>query len=254
MPDHGHLNLSAGKLPAEEPILALHGVSRRFGGLRVIEELNLTVKSGEILGVLGSNGAGKSTLFNMIAGVLPPNEGAISFMGRDVTRMKVWLRRRLGIGRTYQVPKPFAHMSVFENVLVAATHGGGLTISAGRKEADEALALTGLSAHEAKPAGALSLLNLKRLELAKAVAAKPKLLLLDEIAGGLTDVECEDLLKILSAIHAQGAAIVWVEHVIHALKRIATRLAVLHFGSIICEGEPNAVLADERVREVYLGA
>jgi len=244
----------AGTLPAEEPILALRGVSRRFGGLRVIEELNLTVRPGEILGVLGPNGAGKSTLFNLIAGVLPPNEGAIRFLGRDVTSMRVWLRRRLGIGRTYQVPKPFSHMSVFENVLVAATHGGGLSIAAARKEAQAALSLTGLSAHAAKPASALSLLNLKRLELAKAAAAKPKLLLLDEIAGGLTDGECEDLLTILSAIHAEGATIVWVEHVIHALKRIATRLAVLHFGSIICEGPPDAVLADERVREVYLGA
>ncbi len=235
-------------------MLALSGVSRRFGGLRVIEELNLNVRQGEILGVLGPNGAGKSTLFNLIAGVLPPNEGAIRFMGRDVTTMKVWFRRRLGIGRTYQVPKPFTHMSVFENVLVAATHGGGLSIPAGRREAQEALALTGLAAYAAMPAGALSLLNLKRLELAKAIAAKPKLLLLDEIAGGLTDAECDDLLAILSAIHAQGATIVWVEHVIHALKRIASRLAVLHFGAILCEGPPDAVLADERVREVYLGA
>ena len=144
--------------------------------------------------MLGPNGAGKSTLFNLIAGVLPPNEGTISFMGRDVTTMKVWLRRRLGIGRTYQVPKPFAHMSVFENVLVAATHGGGLTIAAARAEAQEALSLTGLGPRGAKPAGALSLLDLKRLELAKAVAVKPRLLLLDEIAGGLTDAECEDLL------------------------------------------------------------
>ncbi len=244
---------SAGTIPAEAPILELEGVSRRFGGLRVIEELNLSVRPGEILGVLGPNGAGKSTLFNLIAGVLPPNEGAIRFMGRDVTGMKVWLRRRLGVGRTYQVPKPFAHMSVFENVLVAAAHGGGLTIAAGRREAHEALALTGLAAYAARPAGMLSLLNLKRLELAKAVAGKPRLLLLDEIAGGLTDAECDDLLEILSAIHRQGATIVWVEHVIHALKRIASRLAVLHFGAIICEGPPDAVLADERVREVYLG-
>ena len=254
MGDLAHGIPSAGARPEEEPVLALRGVSRRFGGLRVIEELNLEVKPGEILGVLGPNGAGKSTLFNLVAGVLPPNEGVISYMGRDVTGMKVWLRRRLGIGRTYQVPKPFSHMSVFENVLVAAAHGGGLSIPAARNDTYEALVLTGLSAHAAKRAGALSLLNLKRLELAKAIAAKPKLLLLDEIAGGLTDAECEDLLTILSAIHAEGATIVWVEHVIHALKRIATRLAVLHFGSIICEGAPDVVLADERVREVYLGA
>ncbi len=151
---------SAGNTPAGESLLALSGVSRRFGGLRVIEELNLMVRQGEILGVLGPNGAGKSTLFNLIAGVLPPNEGAIRFMGRDVTTMQVWFRRRLGIGRTYQVPKPFAYMSVFENVLVAATHGGGLSILAGRREAHEALALTGLAAYAAKPAGTLSLLNL----------------------------------------------------------------------------------------------
>jgi len=254
MPDRLTATPSAGKAPAEAPILSLAGVSRRFGGLRVIEALNLTVRPGEILGVLGPNGAGKSTLFNLIAGVLPPNEGAIRFMGRDVTTMTVWSRRRLGVGRTYQAPKPFPHMSVFENVLVAATHGGGHTIPAGRRDAMAALELTGLVAHAARPAGALSLLNLKRLELAKAVASKPKLLLLDEIAGGLTDAECDDLLAILSAIHAEGATIVWVEHVIHALKRIASRLAVLHFGAIICEGAPETVLADERVREVYLGA
>ena len=235
-------------------MLALNGVSRRFGGLRVIEELSLTVHPGEILGVLGPNGAGKSTLFNLIAGVLPPNEGTIRFMGRDVTTTKVWHRRRLGVGRTYQVPKPFAHMSVFENVLVAATHGGGLSIPAGKREAQWALELTGLAPLAAKPAGSLSLINLKRLELAKAIAGRPKLLLLDEIAGGLTDAECDTLLDILSAIHREGATIVWVEHVIHALKRIASRLAVLHFGAILCEGAPDAVLADERVREVYLGA
>src|SRR5208337_1638021 len=146
MADRAEAPSSVGNSPAEEPMLALSGVSRRFGGLRVIEELNLTVRRGEILGVLGPNGAGKSTLFNLIAGVLPPNEGAIRFLGRDVTTMKVWLRRRLGIGRTYQVPKPFSHMSVFENVLVAAAHGGGLSIAAARKEAQAALSLTGLSA------------------------------------------------------------------------------------------------------------
>ena len=168
--------------------------------------------------------------------------------------MKVWNRRRLGIGRTYQVPKPFAQMSVFENVLVAAVHGGGLSIHAGRGEARAALELTGLAARAPLLAGALSLLDLKRLELAKAIAKRPDLLLLDEIAGGLTDGECEQLLAILSQIHAQGATIVWVEHVIHALRKSATRLAVLYSGSILAQGAPDAILADERVREVYLGA
>ena len=174
-------------------------------------------------------------------------------MGRDVTTMKVWFRRRLGIGRTYQVPKPFTHMSVFENVLVAAAHGGGLSIPAAAR-----------SARRARPDG---LCPLCRKACRRAVAPQPQAartrqgggrqaeaLLLDEIAGGLTDAECDDLLEILSAIHSEGATIVWVEHVIHALKRIASRLAVLHFGAIICEDAPDAVLADERVREVYLGA
>jgi len=245
--------LVGGRPPAAAPILELAGVSKHFGGLRVIENLNLKVGRGEVVGVLGPNGAGKSTLFNLIAGVLPPNQGAVRFEGQDITNLKVWFRRRLGIGRTYQVPKPFAHMSVFENVLVAATHGGGLTIRAAREEANVALELSGLNAYSRKFAGELSLLNLKRLELAKAIANKPQLLLLDEIAGGLTDGECDALLEILSAIHKRGATIVWVEHVIHALKRLATKLAVLHFGAIICEGEPEAVLDDERVKEVYLG-
>lgn len=239
--------------PASGPILQLAGVSKHFGGLRVIENLSLDIARGEVVGVLGPNGAGKSTLFNLIAGVLPPNQGAVRFDGRDITGVKVWDRRRLGIGRTYQVPKPFAHMSVFENVLVAATHGGGLSIAKARDEAQASLKLCGLGSLVAKQAGQLSLLDLKRLELAKAIVENPPLLLLDEIAGGLTDGECDELLAILAGIHQRGATIVWVEHVIHALKRLATRLAVLHFGAIICEGAPEMVLADDRVKEVYLG-
>jgi len=254
MAENAQLAASAGVIPAEAPVLELKGVSRRFGGLRVLENCDLNVGRGEVLGVLGPNGAGKSTLFNLIAGVIPPDQGTIMFEGRDITGLRVWVRRRLGIGRTYQVPKPFAHMSVFENVLVAATHGGGLSIPAARDEAEAALAVCGLGQYAARPAGELSLLNLKRLELAKAIARQPTLLLLDEIAGGLTDGECDELLRILSDIHARGATIVWVEHVIHALKRLATRLAVLHFGSVIVEGAPSAVLADDRVKEVYLGA
>ena len=254
MARHAQLAACAEESPAQAPILELKGVSRRFGGLRVLENCSLTVGPGEVLGVLGPNGAGKSTLFNVIAGVIPPDRGAVIFEGRDVTAMRVWLRRRIGIGRTYQVPKPFAHMSVFENVLVAATHGGGLSIPAARDESEAALAVCGLGQYASKPAGELSLLNLKRLELAKAIAKQPSLLLLDEIAGGLTDAECDELLRILSDIHARGATIVWVEHVIHALKRLATRLAVLHIGSVIVEGAPGAVLADDRVKQVYLGA
>ncbi len=238
-------------LPA---ILELNGLSIRFGGLQVIDGLDLVVQRGEILGVLGPNGAGKSTLFNLIAGTLAPDAGVVIVGGRDITNLKVWDRRRIGIGRTYQIPKPFTHRSVFENVLVAAVHGGGVPIHRARREAANILEMTGLSNRSAWMAGRLSLLDLKRLELAKAIAGRPDLLLLDEIAGGLTEAECADLLDLLTQIHRRGATIVWVEHVLHALRRIATRLAVLFSGSIIAEGDPEAILANQRVKEVYLGA
>jgi branched-chain amino acid transport system ATP-binding protein len=239
---------------AASPILEVHGLSRSFGGVRVIEKLDLAVADNEIVGLLGPNGAGKSTLFNLIAGVLSPDAGSITYQTRDISRMKVWKRRRLGVGRTYQVPKPFAHMSVFENVLVGAVHGAGLSIPAAREAALDTLELTGLAGCMNSPAGALSLLDLKRLELARAIASRPKLLLLDEIAGGLTEGECDALLSILAQVHARGVTIVWVEHVLHALKRLATRLAVLYGGQIIAQGTPEAILSDPHVKEIYLGA
>jgi branched-chain amino acid transport system ATP-binding protein len=239
---------------ATSPILELHGLSRSFGGVRVIEKLDLAVAGGEIVGLLGPNGAGKSTLFNLIAGVLSPDAGSITYQTRDISRMKVWKRRRLGVGRTYQIPKPFTHMSVYENVLVGAVHGAGLSIRAARETTLDTLELTGLAGSMASPAGALSLLDLKRLELARAIASRPALLLLDEIAGGLTEGECDALLSILAQVHARGVTIVWVEHVLHALKRLATRLTVLYGGKIIAQGRPEAILSDPRVKEIYLGA
>jgi branched-chain amino acid transport system ATP-binding protein len=239
---------------SSSPILEVHGLSRSFGGVRVIEQLDLAVARGEIVGLLGPNGAGKSTLFNLIAGVLSPDAGSITYQSRDISRMKVWTRRRLGVGRTYQIPKPFAHMSVFENVLVGAVHGAGLSIRSAREAAHDTLELTGLTGYMASPAGALSLLDLKRLELARAIASHPTLLLLDEIAGGLTEGECDALLSILARVHSRGVTIVWVEHVLHALRRLATRLAVLYSGQIIAQGTPEAILSDPRVKEIYLGA
>jgi len=203
-------------------------MSRQFGGLRVIEDLQLDVAKGEIVGILGPNGAGKSTLFDLISGVLVPDRGTVVYDGRDVT-------------------------TAFENVLVAAVHGAGLSIRQGRREADECLALTGLRKRSAVRAGRLTLLDLKRLELARAIAGRPSLLLLDEIAGGLTEAECDTLLDILRALHSQGATIVWVEHVIHALIKLADRLAVLYSGSFLASGTPQEVLADKRVKDIYLG-
>jgi branched-chain amino acid transport system ATP-binding protein len=234
-------------------VLELAAVSRAFGGLSVIDRLDLRVEAGEILGILGPNGAGKTTLFNMIAGVLPPSGGRILFEGADITALSPWHRCRLGIGRTYQTPKPFGHMSVFENVLVAAVHGARLSMAEAATEAEGVLARTGLAHRALAPAGRLGLLDMKQLELAKALAVRPRLLLLDEIAGGLTEAECDTLLDTIAAVHRAGVTIVWIEHVIHALRRLVSRLAVLAGGNFIAIGAPLDVLADARVREAYLG-
>ncbi|HTW85739.1 MAG TPA: ABC transporter ATP-binding protein [Candidatus Sulfotelmatobacter sp.] len=235
-------------------MLELTGLSRRFGGLTVIDDLALRVQQGEIVGILGPNGAGKSTLFNLIGGNLAPNAGHVVYEGRDITRMRVWDRARMGIGRTFQIPKPFMHMSVFENVLAAAVHGGKLSVAKATPRAAEVLERTGLAHRSTVQAGQLTLLDLKRLELAKALAQAPKLLLLDEIAGGLSEAECEELLAIVGGEHAAGTTIVWIEHVVLALRRLATRIDVLYGGRILVSGTPEQVLADQRVQEVYLGA
>ena len=234
-------------------MLEITGLKKHFGALKVIDGVDLTVTRGEVLGVLGPNGAGKSTLFNLISGNLRPTAGRIVYDGADLGQQRPWTRTRAGIGRTFQVPKPFLHLSVFENVLVAATHGGGATIAQARPEANRILDLCGLTERSRTPAGELSLLDLKRLELAKGMATKPRLLLLDEIAGGLTDHECGALLAILDAIKSEGVTIVWIEHVIHALMRVATRLVVLADGTLIANGAPAKIMADPTVRDLYLG-
>jgi branched-chain amino acid transport system ATP-binding protein len=234
-------------------LLQLASLSRAFGGLHVIDRLDFTVEPGEIVGILGPNGAGKTTLFNLVAGVLAPSAGRILFEQRDITGMKAWDRCRIGIGRTYQIPKPFAHMTVFENVLAAAVHGGRLSMAEAKTEAEAVLTRIGLLRRALIPAGQLALLDTKQLELAKALAVKPRLLLLDEIAGGLTEAECDVLLGTIAEVHKSGVTIVWIEHVIHALRRLVTRLAVLAGGGFIAMGAPQDVLADRRVKEAYLG-
>jgi branched-chain amino acid transport system ATP-binding protein len=234
-------------------LLALHGVSKSYGALKVTDGVSLVVDAGETLGILGPNGAGKTTLFNLVSGDVSVDAGRVEYDGRDVTALAPHQRCRAGIGRSYQVPQPFGAMTVFENLVTAACFGGGQDEHAAWETAEQVLRQTGLLAQANKPAGGLTLLNRKRLELARALATKPKLLLLDEIAGGLTEHEARQLVDELKRIKAQGITMVWIEHVVHALLAIADRLFVIDFGRRIAEGEPRAVMADAEVRRVYMG-
>ena len=239
--------------PPLMPLLALHGVSKSYGALKVTDDISLAVDAGETLGILGPNGAGKTTLFNLVSGDVRVDAGRIEYAGRDVTALAPHLRCRGGIGRSYQVPQPFGHMTVFENVVTAACFGGGQRERDAWVTARDVLAETGLLAQANKLAGALTLLDRKRLELARALATRPKLLLLDEIAGGLTEHEARALVDELRRIKATGVTIVWIEHVVHALLAVADRLFVINFGQKLAEGAPRAVMEDPEVRRVYMG-
>jgi branched-chain amino acid transport system ATP-binding protein len=235
------------------PLLRLDGISKSFGALQVIDRLSVDVRKGEALGIIGPNGAGKSTMFNLVTGDLRPSSGRVVFSGNDVTAEPVHVRCRRGIGRSYQIPHPFSGMTVFENLLVAAVFGTGRREAACYADCIEVLARTGLIEKANLAAGGLSLLERKRLELARALATRPMLLLLDEIAGGLTDSECESLIETIGGIHADGVSIVWIEHVVHALLAVVDRLIVIDFGRQIAEGAPKAVMASPAVQEIYLG-
>jgi branched-chain amino acid transport system ATP-binding protein len=207
----------------------------------------------EAVGVIGPNGAGKTTALNVMAGRLRPDRGAVLFDGRDVTAMPAHARCRAGVALTHQIPHPFEAMTVFENVLVGATYGGG------RRERDAyaaclaTLAQTGLVAKANTRAGALTLLERKRLELARALATQPRVLLLDEIAGGLTEPEVQALVAVVRHIRGQGVAIVWIEHIVHALRSVVDRLVAIDFGRTLMDGAPDAVMASPAVQRVYLG-
>lgn len=234
-------------------LLSLERLCKNYGALTVTDDISLEVSEGEILGILGPNGAGKTTLFNLIAGTVQPNSGRIVYGGQDISGLGVAERCRLGISRSFQIPHPFGGMTVFENVLVGATFGRKAASGPEARVAD-VLELTGLRAKANVLAGSLTLLERKRLELARALATDPKLLLLDEIAGGLTDRECQSLLSAVRDVHGSGVTIVWIEHVVHALMSVAQRLVVVNFGRKIAEGDPAQVLASREVQSVYLGA
>jgi len=234
-------------------ILAVETVSKSFGALRVLDGLSFSVMEGETLGVLGPNGAGKTTLLNLVTGELRADAGRIQFAGQDVAREPPHRRCRLGIGRAYQVPRPFGAMTVFENLIVAAAFGAQRHEKETYAGVVEILRDTGLLQKANWLAGSLTLLDRKRLELARALATRPRLLLLDEIAGGLTEHESVHLVEELRRIKRQGVTMLWIEHVVHALVAVADRLLVVNFGRKLAEGAPAAVMGDPEVQRVYLG-
>ncbi len=234
-------------------LLTLHAVSKSYGALKVTDNISLSVAPGETLGILGPNGAGKTTLFNLISGDTKVDAGRVTFKGIDMTSVPPHLRCRSGIGRSYQVPQPFSNMSVFENLVTAACFGGGETETQAWETAFDVLQQTGLIQFANQAAGSLTLLNRKRLELARALATKPDLLLLDEIAGGLTEHEAQELVEELKRIKNTGVTMIWIEHVVHALLSVADRLFVINFGQELAQGLPQEVMNDPEVKRVYMG-
>jgi branched-chain amino acid transport system ATP-binding protein len=235
-------------------ILELDDISKRFGQLKVADAISFGVTEGEALGIVGPNGAGKTTLFSLIGGALLPDRGRVRLLGKDITAASPQARCAAGIARTHQVPRPFGRLTVFENVLVGACFAKPRSEKEAVELCGAVLERTGLLPYANKLAGALPLLDRKRLELARALATRPRVLLLDEIAGGLTEGECAVLVDMIRAIGASGVSILWIEHIVHALLAVVTRLVVLNFGQVVAEGEPQAVMASRSVREIYVGA
>lgn len=234
-------------------LLQLEGISKKFGQVVVAKEISFQLEAGDAVGIVGPNGAGKTSLFAMISGDIKPDAGHMSFEGHDLGHLSASKRARAGIGRTYQVPRPFEHMTVFENTLLAAQQGARVR---GQKAFDVAFASlerTGLADFANLSAGSLTLLRRKRLELARALATNPRVVLLDEIAGGLTDMEVNELTVIIRTLRDEGIAVVWIEHVVRALVSTVDRLLCLAGGSIVADGDPQTVLTSEEVRAVYLG-
>ncbi len=234
-------------------LLSVSGLSKSFGAVVVADETGFDVQAGTAVGILGPNGAGKTSLFNLITGALKPDGGRISFDGIDITGLSTAQRCKLGISRSFQIPQPFGGMTVFENALVGATQGANLSGREAETHVLGVLEATGLLLKSNVRAASLTLLERKRLEMARALSARPRLLLLDEIAGGLTDAECVELIETIKHVHATGTTIIWIEHVVHALLAVVQKLIVIDFGRKIAEGPPRTIMESEQVREIYLG-
>lgn len=235
------------------PLLETQNLGRKFGQLQVLSGFDLKVEAGEVLGIIGPNGAGKSTLLSVIGGSIGASTGRILLENEDITKKPASWRARHGIATSYQIPKPFIEMTVLENLLVASTFAANARGKNAENLAVAAMTKTGLERFANEPASSLRLLDRKRLEVARALAANPRILLLDEIAGGLTESEVPELVELVRQVSATGVTVIWIEHVVHALTAVATRLICLTYGKILAEGEPQAVLNSPEVRSVYLG-
>jgi branched-chain amino acid transport system ATP-binding protein len=235
------------------PILALEKICKRFGAVVVADGIDLALDEGEALGIIGPNGAGKTTLFGMITGTVRPDGGRVRFAGEDITAAPPQRRCHLGIARSFQIPQPFGGMTVFENLVVAAAFGQRRSEHDVYPGCADILVRCGLGDKANRLAGKLTLLDRKRLELARALATAPRVLLLDEVAGGLTEHECASLIALIKEVRAGGVSVIWIEHIVHALTAVVDRLAVLNGGAIIASGPPDEVIRSPAVRETYLG-
>jgi branched-chain amino acid transport system ATP-binding protein len=229
------------------------GIHKRFGALLVLEDVDFSMDLSEAVGIVGPNGAGKTTLLATLAGAFPPSAGTVSFAGREVTSLTAADRCRLGLVRTHQVPKPFSGMTTFENVYVAAAHSNVTGRDEAYGRAVDSLELCGMLGVANRRAETLGLLDRKRLELARVLATGPKVILLDEIGGGLTDSEAQELVLTVQELKRRGIGIVWIEHIVHVLLQVVDRLICMDAGKIIADGDPQTVMSDPHVVRAYLG-
>lgn len=237
----------------DETVLLFENVHAGYGRNSVLQGLSFQVRQGEIFGVIGPNGSGKTTMLNVLTGILQPESGRILFCGIDMGKLSVDARCRMGIGRTFQIPRPFTRMTVFENVLVSAAYGTGRPLRACSEAARDVLRLTGLEEHRSLPSGRLTLLDRKRLEIARAVAARPRLILLDEVAAGLTGEEAQEVIRMTRELKRAGFTVIWIEHVLEAMLQAADRLMCLADGKCAALGRPKDVITSETVERLYLG-
>jgi len=240
-------------MPPQETLLSARGLRKQYGALVVLDGVDFEVRRGDAIGIVGPNGAGKTTLLSVLSGSQGATAGTICIRGADVSALDAARRCRMGIARTHQVPQPFGGMTVFENVFTAATHGGGFRQAEAYDRCIDALAQCGMTKLANRRAETLGLLDRKRLELTRALATNPGVLLLDEIGGGLTDGEATELVQTIRVLHARDIAIVWIEHIVHILLQVAQRLVCMDAGRVIAEGDPKEVLANATVVDAYLG-